>query len=48
MDKYIRKIITALGDHLKPIKGGIIRKQGINGCHNVEDMIAMIRIAFEF
>ena len=37
MDKYIRKIITALGHHLKPIQGGTIRKKGRNGHHNVED-----------
>ena len=29
MDKYIRKIITASGHHLKPAQGGTIRKQGI-------------------
>ena len=48
MDKYIRKIITALGHYLKPIQGGTIRKQGYNGHHNVEDIIAMIHIAFDF
>ena len=29
MDKYIRKIITASRNHLKPIRGGTIRKEGI-------------------
>ena len=42
MDKYIRKIITMLEHHFKPVQCGTIRKQGYNGCHNVEDMIAMI------
>ena len=48
MDKYVRKIITASGHHLKPIQGGTIRKHGYNGHHNLEDMIAMICIAFDF
>ena len=29
MDKYIRKVIIALGHHLKPIHGETIRKEGI-------------------
>ena len=29
MYKYIRKIITASRDHLKPIQGGTIRKRDI-------------------
>ena len=48
MDKHVRKITTASRHHLKPIQGGIIRKEGYNGCHNVEDMIAVICIAFDF
>ena len=52
MDKYVGKIITASRNHLKPIQGGTIRKEGMNGRHYVEDMIAVIpcviRIAFDF
>ena len=48
MDKYIRRIITELGHHLKPIQGGTIRKQGIKWSPNIEDMIAVICIAFDF
>ena len=29
MDKYVRKIITASRNHLEPIQGGTIRKEGI-------------------
>ena len=48
MDTYVRKIITASRNHLKPVQGGTIRKEGYNGHHNVEDMIAVIHIAFDF
>ena len=37
-----------LEHHFKPMQCGTIRKQGYNGRHNVEDMIAMIHIAFDF
>ena len=29
VDKYVRKIITASRNHLKPIQGGTIRKEGM-------------------
>ena len=29
MDQYVKKIITASRNHLKPIQGGTIRKEGI-------------------
>ena len=48
MDIYVRKIVTASRNHLKPIQGGTIRKVGYNGRHYIEDMIAVIRIAFDF
>ena len=48
MDKYVRKIITASRNHLKPIQGGTIRKKRYNGRHYIEDMITVIRIAFDF
>ena len=48
LDKYVRKISTASGHHLKPIEGGTIRNKGYNGHHNIEDMIALIHIALDF
>ena len=48
MDKYVRKIITASSNHLKPIQDGTTRKKGYNGRHNIKDTIAVIRIAFDF
>ena len=45
MDKYIRKIITVSGHHLKPVQK---ENKGYNGRHNLEDMVALIRIAFDF
>ena len=40
VDKYVRKIITASRNHLKPIQGATIRKEGpgYNSRHYVEDM----------
>ena len=49
MDKYIRAIITASRHHLKPIQGGTISKKDIMVIIlNVEDMIAIICVAFDF
>ena len=46
MDNYVRKIITASRNHLKPRQGGTTRKKGYNGRYYaryyVEDMISMI------
>ena len=48
MDKYIRKIITATRNHLKPTQVEQYEKEGYNGHHNIEDIIAMIHIAIDF
>ena len=46
MDNYVRKIITASRNHLKPRQGGTTRKKGYNGRYYaryyVEDMISVI------
>ena len=47
MDKYVRKIITASRNHLKPIQGETIRKEGIKwlplrGRHDCRDTYSIL------
>ena len=48
MDQYIRKIITTLEHHFKPIQNGIIKNKGYNGHHNIEGLTPLPAIELIF